>query len=78
MILNRLTKQVTIFVLGFIAFFAIIGIAGNIDHTEQIVYNMPQEAYETIYLRLGHGCTDKQIANEYLNNQAYYDSLSNE
>lgn len=75
--LNRLTKQVITFIAGFIAFFAIIGIAGSIDHTEQIVYTMPQEAYEAIYLKLGNGCSDKQIAKEYTSNQKYYDSLSN-
>ena len=53
-----------------------MGIAGSADYTEQVVYTMPQEAYETIYLKLGDGCSDKQIANEYMSNKEYYDSLS--
>lgn len=44
--------------------------------TEQIVYAMPQEAYEAIYLKLGNGCTDRQIADEYMANKQYYDALS--
>lgn len=76
--LNQLSRQVIIFIAGFIAFFTLIGIAGNIDRVEQTVYSMPQEAYEAIYLKLGNRCSDRQIANEYLSNKKYYDSLSNE
>ena len=50
MSMNRLTKQTLTFVTGFILLFFILGIAGNADRTEQIVYTMPQEAYEEIYL----------------------------
>lgn len=72
---NRLTKQIIAFIAGFIAFLLLIGVAGNFDRTEQIVYNMPQEAYEEVYLKLGSGCTDSQIAKEYLSNKSYYDSI---
>ena len=75
MSMNRLTKQTLIFVTGFILLFFILRIAGNADRTEQIVYTMPQEAYEEIYLKLGNGCTDSQIAKEYLSNKSYYDSI---
>lgn len=54
---NRVTKQIVVFVAGFIMFFCLLGIAGTTDRTEQIVYAMPQEAYEAIYLKLGNGCT---------------------
>lgn len=73
--MNRLTKQVIIFTAGFIAFFVILGIAGNMDYTEQVINTMPQEAYEEIYLKLGNKCTDLQISNEYLSNKSYYDSI---
>lgn len=73
--MNRLTKQVIIFASGFIAFFAIIGIVGNMDYTEQVIYTMPQKVYEEIYLKLGNECTDSQISNEYLSNKSYYDSI---
>ena len=72
---NRVTKQIVVFVAGFIMFFCLLGI-GTTDRTEQIVYAMPQEAYEAIYLKLGNGCTDRQIADEYMANKQYYDALS--
>ena len=58
---NRVTKQIIVFVAGFIMFFCLLGIAGTTDRTEQIVYAMPQEAYEAIYLKLGNGCTDRHV-----------------
>ena len=73
---NRVTKQIVVFVAGFIMFLCLLGIAGSTDRTEQIVYAMPQEAYEAIYLKLGNGCTDRQIADEYMANKQYYDALS--
>lgn len=39
---NRVTKQIVVFVAGFIMFFCLLGIAGTTDRTEQIVYAMPQ------------------------------------
>lgn len=75
MSMNRLTKQTLAFIAGFTLLFFILGIAGNADRTEQIVYTMPQEAYEEIYLKLGNECTDSQIAKEYLSNKHYYDSI---
>lgn len=73
--LNNITKGLC-FLLAVTAFFAILGIAGRCDYEEQVIYTMPQEAYETIYLKLGDGCSNKQIINEYMNNKKFYDSLS--
>lgn len=74
--MNRLTKQVIAFVVGIIAFFTLMGIAGTIDYTEEILSTMPQEAYEQIYLELGDGCSDLQIVDKYMSDKKYYDSLS--
>lgn len=73
--MNKLTKQTLVFVSGMILFLFAIGIAGRLERTEQIVYTMPQEAYEQIYLKLGNGCTDYEIAKEYLSNKEYYDNI---
>lgn len=73
--LNRLSKQVVAFTAGTILICYLIGVAGTIDRAEQIVYTMPQEAYEAVYLKLGDGCTNRQIADEYMANKQYYDSL---
>lgn len=73
---NRTTKQIALFVTGFILFIFLMGIGGSADYAEQVVYTMPQEAYEAIYLKLGDGCSNREIANEYMSNKQYYDSLN--
>lgn len=79
MILNRLTKQVIIFVVGFIAFWVIIGLISSPDYAENIIDDMPEGIYEQISIELGEqGSNDFQIAKRYLENKNYYDSLSNE
>lgn len=74
--MNRLTKQCLVFAAGMITFFVLMGIAGTSDYTEQVLYTMPQEAYEQIYLELGDGCSDREIVSKYMSNKDYYDSLS--
>lgn len=74
--MNKLTKQCIAFAAGTIAFFALMGVAGTSDYTEQVLYTMPQEAYEQIYLELGDGCNDSEIVSKYMSNKGYYDSLS--
>lgn len=60
-----------------LAVFAAFAFAGTTDYTEQVLYTMPQDAYEQIVLHLGDGGTDMEIVKEYMNNKSYYDSLSN-
>lgn len=43
-------------ILTITAAFFLLGFAGTMDYTEEIIYNMPQTAYENIVLKLG----DKQ------------------
>ena len=79
MILNRLTKQVIIFVAGFIAFWVIIGLISSPDYVGDIIDDMPEGIYKQISIELGEQDTsDFQIAKRYLENKNYYDSLSNE
>lgn len=59
------------------AFFALYSWASSKDYEGVVLYNMPQEAYEQIYLELGDGCLDKDIVEIYMKNKKYYDSLSN-
>lgn len=72
---NRLTKQLTVFVVGFIAFFVLLGYAGSEDYAQEVISSMSVEAYESICAKLGDNCTDRQIAREYMSNRMYYDSL---
>ncbi len=77
MILNRLTKQVIIFVAGFIAFWVIIGLISSPDYVGHIIDDMPKGIYEQISIELGEkDSSDFQIAKRYLDNKKYYDSLS--
>lgn len=50
------------------AMFVLLGIAGRMDYTEQVVYNMPQEAYDEIRDTLGHDATDFEVAKYYQKN----------
>lgn len=57
------------------AFFALYFWASSKDYQGVVLYNMPQEAYEQIYLELGDGCSDQDIVDEYMSNKKHYDSL---
>lgn len=74
-IMNRISKQCIVFVTGLVAFVSVLGYAGSYEYAEQVVYTMPQEAYEAIVIRLGDEASCKEIAREYMDNKAYYDSL---
>lgn len=54
-----------------------LGFAGRCDYDEEVLYSMPQDAYENIVIKLGDKASDHSIVNEYMNNKEYYDSLSN-
>lgn len=75
--INRAFKQVTIFTAGFCFFIFMLGMAGRSDYNEEIIYTMPQDAYEDICVKLGD-CSDQEIVNEYMSNKQYYDNLWSE
>jgi hypothetical protein len=49
--------------------------AGRSDWSEQVIYVMPQSAYESITAKLGENCSDYEIAREYVKNKSYYDAM---
>ena len=58
-------------ILGTAAFLAVLFIAGTADRTNEIVYTMPQEAYEEIKGKLtahGEEPSDREIAEYYMEN----------
>jgi len=67
---NILRAVGLVFVFGFFLW------ASNEDYKETVIYHMPQAAFDSIYDKLGHGCTDRQIVDMYMTNKEYYDSLS--
>lgn len=73
--LNKISKALCV-TLAVIGIFALLGIAGRQDYNQEVLYTMPQEAYEQIVLDLGDDATDNDIVSTYMNNKAYYDKLS--
>ena len=71
--MNKATKAG----LGLLAFLIVLGFAGRTDYDEEVLTNMPQDAYEAIVLKLGDGASGHQIVKEYNSDREYYDSLSN-
>ena len=58
-------------ILGTLAFFAILCLAGTADRTSEIIYTMPGETYEEIKCKLtvhGEKPSDREIAEYYVEN----------
>lgn len=73
--MNKNTIKSILTAVGIIAFLIVFAWASNEDYKETVIYSMPNEAYMEIYNKLGHGCTDSQIIDEYMENKKYYDSF---
>lgn len=74
--LNRITKQWIAFVFGISAFLFLYGLIGHYDYIDEVMINMPQEAYDAIVLKLGDDVSKEAIVNEYQANKELYDKLS--
>ena len=58
-------------ILGTVAFFAVLFLAGTADRTSEIIYTMPGEIYEEIKGKLtveGEDPSDREIAEFYIEN----------
>lgn len=64
--MNKHYLKATAALLGFVAFFALLGWAGDIDYTDQCILRMSYEEYHTIRSLLtqqyGHEPSERQIA----------------
>lgn len=74
-IMNRLSRQVLLAVIGCTCFIALMGTVGTYEYADEVVYNMPEEVYYTILDTLGDDCSNKAVAAEYMANKEYYDNL---
>lgn len=74
-IMNKLSKQVIVAVLGISLFVYALGTVGSYEFADEVVYNMPEEIYYTILDTLGDDCSNKAVASEYLSKREYYDNL---
>lgn len=59
-------------ILAVVSAVVVLGYAGTMDYTEQVIYNMPSDTYKEIKNKLGDGCTSYQIVQEYRNNRNLY------
>ena len=64
-------QQRTLTVVAVIAAIIILGYAGRMDYTEEVIYNMPNEAYRQIKDTLGKDATDYEIAEYFIKNNNY-------
>lgn len=58
-------------IIGAVAFFAVLFLAGTADRTNEIIYTMPGETYEEIKCKLtveGEEPSDREIAEYYVEN----------
>ena len=60
--------------LAVLAIFILLGIAGNIDRTEDIIAHMPERTYNEIKAKLGENASETAIANEYTKNYKLYEN----
>lgn len=52
-------------VLAVVAAVVLLGIAGRMDYTEQVLYTMPDKTYQEIKDTLGEDASDYEIARFY-------------
>lgn len=71
--MNKTSKQIAVFIIGTVAFFFLLGIAGTLDYRAEVIYSMSQETYDEIVEKVGK--SESKIVEEYMSNKAFYDSL---
>ena len=71
--MNRLTKQIIIFLAGFVTFLCLLGVAGHYDYQETVMQNISCTAYDEIVGKVGNDADD--VIEEYMAHRSYYDSL---
>jgi hypothetical protein len=67
--MNRLSKQVAVFAVGFVSIFGLLGLAGTHDRASEIVYTMPDGIYEAIKCELGDDVSEVEIADYFIKHQ---------
>lgn len=69
-------KRMIFMSIGVLAFLYLVGLAGNIEHTQEIILDMSYEDYISIRNELrkkGEGTSDKDIATEYEHRKTSWD-----
>ena len=68
-------NKISLAALGLLVFIIALGIVGRYDFASEVVQSMSETAYYTILDTLGDDSSEIEIAEEYMSNRAYYDSL---
>jgi len=63
-------------IISVLAIILMLGIAGNHDRAEQVIYNLNYDLYQLIRSEIGDDPSDIQIADYYLAHQHRLDSIS--
>lgn len=66
----KLTRQQmkALTAIGIVVMLCLLGIAGRIDYTEAVMYNMPNSVYNEIKDTLGEKASDHEIVKYYQKN----------
>lgn len=65
-------KKKALTILAVTTVVVLLGIAGRMDYTEQVIYHMPKSAYDEIKDKLGEGASEYDIAKYYQKNMEEY------
>ena len=65
-------KKKALTILAVATVVVLLGIAGRMDYTEQVIYHMPKSAYDEIKDTLGEGASEYDIAKYYEKNMEEY------
>lgn len=71
--LNIISYKTACIAIATAAFFCLLGWAGHQDYVEHVYYNMPDQVYEAITLKLGDGASNSEVVREYMDNKQYWD-----
>lgn len=76
--LNKISLKTIIWAIVVLAFFVVMNKACRCEYNEDIRHIMGNEVYHIIKDKIGEGCTDDAIVEEYTTKQWYYDSLKHD
>jgi len=71
--MKRYYLQLAVAIIGVISFFALLGVIGDYDYTEQVILSMSQEEYDSVSQELsllnGYTPSEREIAHWWAEHQ---------
>lgn len=65
----------TLKIVGLLFIIVALLFAGKLDYTEQVIQTLSNEQYWKIVEDIGGSASDTKIADHYMKNRKYYDSI---